>query len=904
MIRTKLSSLFIWFILVFFLSIPQPVAAQSPQPKQVNVLFILDDSGSMAGSDPNNLRYTAAKLFIAALDEQDQVAAIRFSSQSSPIISEFTAVGSSDKKAGLIEALQPVKADGYTDVKAAFTDAKGLIQADGGNQNKTVIIFLTDGKPEILNPYRGYEDEALEAAKRLGAPVYAIALTHQGQSAFLNQVAAQTGGKVIPAKSANDLLDGYLQILGDLKDRTVVGEGSVYSPTETIIHLDPALMPYVSRVTFIVSQDPGVKAHLLDSDGMEFVPDQPQITFAMTSDPNFTAYTVSNPASGDWTFRLLGGGNAQARAILQSRLRTKIISPGGMLEAGQPMPIAVNLIEEQEDGTAIKVVGDASFSALVTLPDGTRQSLDAFYDDGTHGDLLAGDGNFTREFVETGQPGTYRIAVQGFKGMIPVSASAQVEAVPFPDITVDQPAGQTYEIRSNNVPLQVHLANIKDPADFEGDLIAELTAPTGKTFNIPLTGQNGIYSGSFIPQETGEYNILFQSERAFYQGLPYQKEAQANFITVLYSQISLQSLQLGLDGANNNEKFELQQAVTSIPILTTIRSNSSQPEQIVPSLENLPGFTLAETGPITLTPNAETTTTLHLLGDPQLPPGTWDGALLLSSQGAVDISNNPAPIHFEVFIPKMSFSAEVVSQKSNDRCWQWAPVQLVLKTESSSLQTETIDIKLEGLDGSSLSQQSVQVPPGSGQMALEVVPEHPFASGSYAGMISFSGQRQGVEVTPAQPLPITFQVDPAWTSCRKPLIFSGIGFLAVVMMAAIVVRKRRNAVRPPIVTGTLTHWDKAAPDLTTQVDLTALNKTAITIGSGGKNDVIVPDESVDELHASIAAEKAADEVRMILQPYGKVVRGYREYTTPLPLEENTEYRMGNRVFKYIRDLDL
>lgn len=904
MIRIKFSSLILFALLLVCLPIPQPVTAQSPQPNQVNVLFILDDSGSMAGNDPNDLRYTAAKLFIASLDDQDQVAAIRFSSQSSLIISEFTPVGNSAQKAGLLEALQPVKADGYTDVKAALNDAEVLIQAAGGTGSKTVVIFLTDGKPEIPNPYTGYEDEALAVAKRLGAPVYAIALTHQSQSAFLNQVAAQTGGKVIPAKSANDLLDSYLQILGDLKDRTVMGEGAVHSPAETAIHLDLALMPYVSKVTFIVSQDPGVKAHLLGPDGTEIVPNQPQVSFAMTSDPNFSAYTVSNPASGDWTFRLQGSGSAQVRAILHSRLRTKIISPGGMIEAGQPMPITVSLIEEQEDGTAIKVVGDASFSALVTLPDGTRQSLDAFYDDGTHGDPLAGDGNFTREFVETGQPGTYRIAVQGFKGMIPVSAGAQVEAIPFPGIVIDQPAGQTYEIRSNAVSLQVRLAYLEDSADFEGNFLAQLTTPSGKTFNVPLTGKNGTYSGSFIPEETGTYQVLFQSKNAFYQGLPYQKGAQAEFKAVLYSQVNLQSLRLGLDGENNTEKFELQQAVIGIPLLVTIRSNSPQPQQVVSNLESLPGFTLAETGPIALAPNAETTATLHLIGDPQLTPGIWDGSMLLSSQGAVDISNNPAPVHFEVFIPQVSFSAEMVSQKSSDRCWQWAPVQLILKTESSSLQTETIQVQLDGMGDSSLSQQSIRVPPGHGQVELELVPSRSFTPGSYAGAVTFSGQRQGVEVTPILPLPVIFQVDPAWVSCRKPMIFSGVGFLAVIMIAAIVVSKRRNAAKPPIVTGTLTHWDKAAPDLTTQVDLTALNKNAITIGSGGQNDVIVPDESIDELHATIQAERVDDEVRVMLQPHGKVARGYREYTAPLPLEENTEYRMGNRVFQYIRDLDL
>ena len=108
---------------------------------------------------------------------------------------------------------------------------------------------------------------------------------------------------------------------------------------------------------------------------------------------------------------------------------------------------------------------------------------------------------------------------------------------------------------------------------------------------------------------------------------------------------------------------------------------------------------MAEVGPILIAPNGETTTTLHLVGDTQLGTGKWDGFIIFSPQGAVDIVNNRAPVNFETFTPQITFSAKVISMYSEKVCWQWAPITLILKTVSTSLVPEKINIQLQGIDG-------------------------------------------------------------------------------------------------------------------------------------------------------------------------------------------------------------
>ena len=888
-------------IIITGLAQPRAAVAQALAVEKIAVLFILDDSGSMKANDPSNLRYTAAKLFIASLDDGDAVGAIRFSTDSSAIIDGIVTIADAKTKSGLIDQLQPQVANGYTDVLQAFSAAQVTLSETILAGYKTIAILLTDGKPEVQNPYKGYEDDTLKIARELGVPVYAIALTPAGQTAFLNRVASETGGKVIPARTANDLLSSYLQILSDLKDRTVMGEGSQHSPGQLILSLDPALMPYVSKVTFIVSKDPAVAVRLSGPDGNEVQSTDPMVTFAMTSDPGFFAYTITSPASGDWKFALSGDGSAQVRAILHSRLRTKIISPYGLVEAGQPVNIVVNLLEEQDDGSVIKIVGEASFSALVGLPDGTRQSLDSFYDDGTHGDSTAGDGNFSRTFVETGQPGSYSIAVRGLKGVVPVTAATQIEAVPFPQILVDEPSTGNYEIRDNTVPLRAHFDLPNSVEAFEGILIAKVTGPNGQTALVSLPADKGVFSGEYLPTVSGNYHVEFIAENAYFQGLPYEKQAATSFEALVVPQLTLQSVSLGLTGASSHDHFELQQGRQGIPLLLTVRSTSSNPEQVTATLEDLPGFSLIENEPLEVLPGGETNFTLHLLADAQAEPGQWTGSLALYPQGTVDVNGNHAPISFELFTPRLTVSSEVHSQCDVKNCWQWAPVKLILKTSSTSLGVERVNIQLNGFDGASLSQEFIEIQPGVGQMELEIKPNGNFKPGVYNGNISFSNPRAGVEVLPAQPLAASFSVDPYWVSCQKPLIFSGIGLIALLTVGVVVARKVRTTNKAPIVTGILTHWDKNQPELSIAVDISEVNKTQVSIGSGEKNDIVIADETVAEVHARILAEKYDDEIRLTLQPVGKVRKGYRETSDPMPLEEGITYQMGNRMFKYLRD---
>ena len=126
---------------------PGLVKAQSEiaGTQNLTALLILDNSGSMKASDPGNLRYTALDMLAALLDDNDQCGVIGFSTSSKSLT------------AGLIaprkyRSIQPIAPDGFTDVKSAL-ELAGRILAGKPMGNKTGVILLTDGKPEIEKPY-------------------------------------------------------------------------------------------------------------------------------------------------------------------------------------------------------------------------------------------------------------------------------------------------------------------------------------------------------------------------------------------------------------------------------------------------------------------------------------------------------------------------------------------------------------------------------------------------------------------------------------------------------------------------------------------------------------------------------------------------------------------------------
>jgi hypothetical protein len=167
-------------------------AATSCAPRQ-NVEVILDDSGSMALFDSQNLRVSGTKLLLGkASNQKKRFGAVQFGSDASTVFAPGVVA---QNRAAMEAALDAqIKADdGATNYNAAFTKAREE------NGNADARIFLTDGGHNI-----GMYADGHKPGSRVD--VIGFGSSTQGEDgARLAKIASETGGRYFAQTDANNL---------------------------------------------------------------------------------------------------------------------------------------------------------------------------------------------------------------------------------------------------------------------------------------------------------------------------------------------------------------------------------------------------------------------------------------------------------------------------------------------------------------------------------------------------------------------------------------------------------------------------------------------------------------------------------------------------------------------------
>lgn len=194
----------------------------------VNVVLVLDDSGSMAATDYQPTRLEAAKssaeILLKSLKEKDSAGIVLFESGAT------TAAYLSPYKDKVIEKLRNIQ---QKQGKTAVGDglSLGIDMASSIPNKKKVVILLSDGvnNAGVISP-----QEAIEFAKSNKIQVYTIGLGSEGKvvlgydwfgnpqyaeldEATLQAIAEQTGGKYFKSVDDKTLDEIYKNISQDIK---------------------------------------------------------------------------------------------------------------------------------------------------------------------------------------------------------------------------------------------------------------------------------------------------------------------------------------------------------------------------------------------------------------------------------------------------------------------------------------------------------------------------------------------------------------------------------------------------------------------------------------------------------------------------------------------------------------
>lgn len=237
-----------------------------PNNKAINIGVILDDSGSMASSDPKMMRKDATVSFLNTLGPADKVLLTDYgvgsglrdllcASNNGGSCGLANAQFSSDK-AALIKAVEKITNGGGTPLYGSCAEMMPIV--DRQKDGRRGVLLLSDGKPTDTSKKAACHD----AAKAAGIPVFTVGLgpaaegdakVDPGAVKVLRDLATETGGSYA---SANDVaqLDGLFRNMG-----TALSRGSCRT-SATLAEAASKIQPGMKVAGEVQVGDKGAKA--------------------------------------------------------------------------------------------------------------------------------------------------------------------------------------------------------------------------------------------------------------------------------------------------------------------------------------------------------------------------------------------------------------------------------------------------------------------------------------------------------------------------------------------------------------------------------------------------------------------------------------------------------------------
>ena len=276
---------------------PNRAAAQGEcvVPNRLGVVFVLDDSGSMASSDPASLRGAAAGTAIDALPDGTVVAASKFSDEPARLAAP-TALDATNRDSLKAAIAGNLLSSGGTDYDVAFTEAKAQLDAMTG-VDKRAVVFLSDGEPN--EPYTA--DQAIAAA---GIPIFAVGFG-EVPPAELSAIASRSGGQAFALASAGEAQSIFTRVVSALTcDVQATSVSTTLEPGQTRkfpFRVDRGQRGFHGLVTWASGQ---LDVSLVRPNGSHLTPQQLRPGERFDQTPTSASVSVTSPRAGRWWVRV------------------------------------------------------------------------------------------------------------------------------------------------------------------------------------------------------------------------------------------------------------------------------------------------------------------------------------------------------------------------------------------------------------------------------------------------------------------------------------------------------------------------------------------------------------------------------------------------------------------------
>lgn len=369
-------------------------------------MLVLDRSGSMGDAGKLGAAQNAATLLVNELSGDDQGGYVAF--DHNPYLREGLNGMSASHRDNLEMQIANETPGGNTSIGDGMFRAAQEHDANGIDDNACTFILLSDGYENDPEYWADVQDDVVDN----GCAFDVIAFGPEANEDLLQMIA---GAAAAPANSGYN----YAPDSGDVTFNTAAGDTTIgwennlsrlydYAATRAAgrqrIFSDAAI-PSTAGEAYAIQVDPttdelvvsvawqtplaDVIVRLFDPDGDELPDAFSRTASTLTNE----VWRVPDPEPGNWTLTVRGApGEYYVSAGARSDLELFLLGQGDHTWDGDPdQPIVVGFINNGEPAL------DAAVTAWVTAPNGVRTKL-TLYDDGAHGDSLAGDGVYANAY--------------------------------------------------------------------------------------------------------------------------------------------------------------------------------------------------------------------------------------------------------------------------------------------------------------------------------------------------------------------------------------------------------------------------------------------------------------------------------------------------------------------------
>ncbi|MCD8105068.1 MAG: VWA domain-containing protein [Lachnospiraceae bacterium] len=359
-----------------------PSCADATESTSMDVILVLDLSGSMKYNDENHISQSGAKMFIDMMESTGSRAGLVAFSDELVETYSLTSLSTADDKTALKNVIDSLSYDGDTDIGTALETAVSMLTSATDVGNKKAIIFFTDGAIDLPNASAGESEaeaeslsktqSAMTTAASSGIPIYTIGLNANGNAdtELISEIASSTGATSDIVTSASELPEIFSNIFADFVESEINDLGNITISSadtyESVGFSIPNDSVLEANIVMITSSDTGKVTDILltDPSGNTLSPDGSSII--LTTDDNYSNIKLVGPSSGSWVLQIKGDAGCEVHVNLIYNY--DIILVANVSDDGSGNMFVSATLQKNN----AQVSDDALYAALTTTANVTR----------------------------------------------------------------------------------------------------------------------------------------------------------------------------------------------------------------------------------------------------------------------------------------------------------------------------------------------------------------------------------------------------------------------------------------------------------------------------------------------------------------------------------------------------